>query len=513
MRNPTIKGSGLAPWFFSGFPGVKSWALFLLVACLVAVAGCIDIDIYPYPEEDDMAPSFPCIAADNLASSATLTASTEETGYPKENAVDPRPAERWQPTGSAPAYLQFDLGAPIDEDWADLTGWTETDPNGTLGVASNELVYNSAANADDSAYVNQAEIEVNEAFLIRVPYEIVTWATADSQSAYVLINFDGASEYRVRVVLSPAEELGAYHITFEYKYGATGDWTAVLDEDVGDALDPGLTGTWEISRATGGVVSFRYYDDKAAIWTAYYNYDGDSHFETDTLSLIEFGASVAGRTADAAEVQFGEVLSANDHEIEFFAVTGHNLATQNATVSLTASVDGTTWTDIVAAFEPDNDRTFGQTVTSGSYRYYRFNMTAFDAPPSIGVVFLGPYCQFPARVEGNLDPDHRAFTRESNRSASVGAFLGSAITGIDRKISLAIGPMSLAWAAANLPGLFDLLTLYPAFVAWNLDDYPEAVYYLEIDQNELTAPMGPNSRRCTLNFRGPWEAETDGVVV
>jgi len=448
-------------------------------------------------EEDDMS-DFPCIAADNLARLATVSASTEETGYPVENVQDFRPSVRWKPTGSAPAYLQFDFGVePIEEDWTDLTAWDEEDTNGTLSAASNELVYNSGANADDAPTVTQANVTVPEAFLLRVPFEIVSWATATDQGMDLLLSFDLGAQARIRVHPDGVTD----KIAFDCKPSSTGDWVALADALIADA-----SGSIEISRAAGGIITARIYTATGG-WETLGTYTGGTNFEALTLTSLQIAGFVDTRTADAAECHFGEFLSGDDPGVDFFAVTGHNLASQNATVSLTASLDGSTWTDIVAAFDPADDRTFGQAVTSGVYRYYRLNITTFDAPPSIGVVYLGSVCQFPVRMTGDFDNHHRTFKRESNRSADGGHFLGSAITGKDRKIKLELSRMTLAWVAANIPDLFDLLEDYPAFVAWNLTLDPTGVYYMELDQDELGAPMGPVSHSTTLNFRGPKEPE------
>lgn len=499
----------------AAFLGRGLTRLLICAVCLL-LAGCIDIDIYPYPEEDDMAPSFPCIAADNLASSATLTASSEETGYPKENAVDPRPAERWQPTGSAPAYLQFEFAntAEFAETWAALTAWELTvgpvGDEGWITATANRCEYDGSTETLASGSATTIDpVAVGDAFELATDYEVEQWSTTPQEPPCSLI-------FQIRL---PSDKY-VYISIDDGGVGGNAIFSLYHEATLVDSYSTsGLVADIRLRRDSAGVFTASVYDADAWHELTWNSQSGgaDADYLADELVFIQVAFNNGDATSGGLIGSFGPVTLNNGYidEIDFIAVSGHNLATRSASWQLLGSADGTNWETIIGTTTPTNDRTFGQTIDTivDPYRFYRFNLTAFSAPPSIGVVFLGPYCQFPARVEGNLDPDHRAFTRESNRSASVGAFLGSAITGIDRKISLAIGPMSLAWAAANLPGLFDLLTLYPAFVAWNLEDAPEAVYYLEIDQNELTAPMGPNSRRCTLNFRGPWEAETDGVVV
>lgn len=448
-----------------------------------------------------MTASMPILAGDNYVRDATLDASTESTTWPGgyvENLADDRPSTRWTGTGSSAQWTEADLGSgALTEDWADLASWTETDANGTLAVAAGDLVYDSGANADDSPDVDcDLSLAVDDVVAFEIPFDVTAFATATDQAAYLTIECEAGYLLRLKI----DSDGGTPRVTFQRDANA-GSYT-----DVGTyTLSGGTSGRLNVSRAADGVWSAQAYDDNDSAYHALGSYDGDANFESATLAALAISFMVDTRTAGSLQATLGDLYHSDDTGVTFWGVSGHDLYTQGASVSLEASVGGVGWTTVQAAVTPADNKTFGRIVTSGAYRYYRQNIpSGYTAPPSIGVWYLGPYLQFLAYVSGNFDRDHRALVLEPNRQAD-GQFLGSALKYQDRKVTLNFSRLTLTWAAANVPELFDLVVEHPVFIAWEITGYPNDVWYLELDQNELTSPLGPNSQSLKLDFRGPYE--------
>lgn len=90
------------------------------------------IDIENAPTSAD---SLPTILWNNIFASGTLSASSEATGYPKENAISEATYNAWQPT-TLPATLTVDYGAPVSVDSSALVAHDCGTKNNTIQLQS-----------------------------------------------------------------------------------------------------------------------------------------------------------------------------------------------------------------------------------------------------------------------------------------------------------------------------------------------------------------------------------------
>lgn len=442
--------------------------------------------------------AFPLVAYDNLVEDATLTASTEDGDYPKENLADKRAFELWKGTGSAEQYVRVELDSGgLDDGFDDLDAWTETDPNGTLAIDSGKLSYDSGANSDDSPKISHDSLSVAAPFVLELVFDITAWPTATETSIYFDIDFqDGNNGVRFTV----SESSGNAWVLFSDKVGA-GSYTLQDNYTCG-----GASGRLYLAVDAAGNAVAKVYDDDDSAYHDLHTTAGGSAYQVTELDKLELSFSLGGRTAGSWTAEFEHLHHAIDNDVTFWGVSGHDIYTQGASIRLDASVGGVGYDTVESAITPTDDKTFGKIVTSGVYKYYKVVIpTGYTSPPYLGVVYLGGYFQFPNWHSGDFDPYRREIRSASNTSRT-GQLLGTTVSYQERRVSLNFDSLTSTWVDANLPDFWEGILGGTCFFAWDITNHEDDVWYLEPAPNQdYSAPYSGNSRSFSIELRGPVE--------
>lgn len=125
-------------------------------------------------------------------------------------------------------------------------------------------------------------------------------------------------------------------------------------------------------------------------------------------------------------------------ECDCLGIASHNIGSSGATVTVSASDDGVTFTGVGVSVTPDNDDTIMVVFDLQEYRYWRVNI--FDGPASVGVVKLGKRLVMPCGVLSGYTPINHAHDVELLTNMSVqGQFLGTRIKRVGASASIQFG--------------------------------------------------------------------------
>lgn len=169
-------------------------------------------------------------------------------------------------------------------------------------------------------------------------------------------------------------------------------------------------------------------------------------------------------------------------------IAGHNLA--DALVEVATSNDGITWTTVLEPFIPGTNlataRAFGRKVgparvgKTASGKWWRVRVTAFSAPPEIGVLMVGSRLELPRFPKGSFAPESE--TAEIDNAESKGGLpLGSSIRYRPVNINANIPYPGEAWTRQIFKPFYDANLGLPLFFAWDLDDWPEMTILGKLD--------------------------------
>jgi len=186
-------------------------------------------------------------------------------------------------------------------------------------------------------------------------------------------------------------------------------------------------------------------------------------------------------------------------------LSGHDLFTQGVTNLALKYSDGFGWTDCFTPFTPASDKTLLKTFAEQEHRYFKLVIpTGYTAAPSIGVLFIGSYLQFPAWPAGKIDPDH--YKPETLGSISrLGHYLGGVSNFAERKFALNFDDLAGSWVAANWDPFFEAHALEPFLLAVEIEVHPEWTFYVFLDDPEHSVLLGPNSSSLGFKVKGPKE--------
>lgn len=164
-------------------------------------------------------------------------------------------------------------------------------------------------------------------------------------------------------------------------------------------------------------------------------------------------------------------------------IVGHNLFTCAATVSVEHSPDNASWTESLAGFTVTNNRAILKTFTSASKQYWRIKIVTAAIAPKIAVAFIGDRVEFPRTYSGNSKfcPAPQTVYAESARAKS-GILLGTSLRYILIPFNLTVEYLTSSWVDNTFTPLWDsyLSQLYPVFVAWELTNHPNDIFFAKI---------------------------------
>lgn len=173
------------------------------------------------------------------------------------------------------------------------------------------------------------------------------------------------------------------------------------------------------------------------------------------------------------------------------AIIGHNLQTANATVSVESSTNNIDWIERSGKFTPSSDKAFIRLLVSTAARYWRIKIVTAAIAPKLAVVMLGKKLTFPYPPDAPYIPYSESIEAETSRS-NQGHLLGSVIRFKRLTINVKFSNLSRTWCLNDFKTFWDshASNLKPFFYAWDVDNYPEHVYYVVVDEKAaMEMPM------------------------
>lgn len=160
--------------------------------------------------------------------------------------------------------------------------------------------------------------------------------------------------------------------------------------------------------------------------------------------------------------------------IDYFAMVGHDLFTQTASIEFAHSSDNITYTTIFSV-TPTTDKIIMRTFTAAVNQFFRLRITGTDAIPSLGEVSWGKRVEPPFSISfRGFDPQAESPELRINRSQT-GNILGSRFAFAERRASVNIPLITDAFLRdATLGGFQDFWDNHagigkPFFFQWCID--------------------------------------------
>jgi hypothetical protein len=184
--------------------------------------------------------------------------------------------------------------------------------------------------------------------------------------------------------------------------------------------------------------------------------------------------------------------------VDYWAVYGHDLYTQGATIELRASTDNFSASNVlVDTLTPASNDAFARYVTSVSYRYWRLRITG-TTMPSLAIAALGEVLDVPSYMIEGFDPIGRKVIGVSNRSMD-GHPLGRTVKYEQWEESLKFQLLSWSWLRASFEAAWDAhLRDDPFLFVWDPSGHADEIYLIMVKDN-FKAPHRTGSL-CDLMF-------------
>lgn len=391
----------------------------------------------------------PIILYDNRLNDGTPTVTSTEAGYDVLNLRDLRDFTYWKATGTGNQEIKVDCGT--------------TKTIEALGITAHNLFTAGAGvtvqGADDLAFTTGVVTyladrpETDKSFVraLRtiVNYDFEAWSGGPSAApdGWQVHGFAGGSVARESVIVNRKYSM---KLT---RGGADGGYKHVL---TGAALE----------KYKGKTVTFGGYVDCATAGTA----------------RITVNGAVAGQVSSA--------LHSGSNLWEWLTVTVNVPANETALEIICDMLtnDVAAYFDVIraqigAAVSPDD---LPEIVASDAKRYWRVILSDLAAAPEMAVLMIGDVLQFPYPPATPYPPFSEGMEGATLRSRK-GHPLGSVIDSRPVEISAEFRELSRDFVFGDYKAFWDshASQLKPLFYAWNLDAYPDQVFF---------APVKPGSR-------------------
>lgn len=190
------------------------------------------------------------------------------------------------------------------------------------------------------------------------------------------------------------------------------------------------------------------------------------------------GSSTATHNID---IDMGAALS---DAPDYLALANHNIGTAGATVTVYHDNNGSYSSPTpVGSASPSDDSPFFISLTAGTERYWRIQLTSLSANPKIGMLFLGPEYEFPVLPRDGYDVDSQRANMRINQSIG-GHTLGSVLRSTDRLVSASLAHFTEAQAATYRDFWEDHYSLgKPFFYMPDLTNYASRIYIMRSPDN------------------------------
>lgn len=166
------------------------------------------------------------------------------------------------------------------------------------------------------------------------------------------------------------------------------------------------------------------------------------------------------------------------------AIIGHNLFTSGATISVESSPDNADWTPRLAGFTVTTDKAFLKTFVSASAQYWRIKIVTAAIAVQIAVALLGVKLQFEYPPDAPYVPYTETPVADVERSKD-GQILGVSTYDPVLQIIAQFSNITRTWLDAYYIPFWQIHArlLKPFFFVWDLDTYPNDVFFVSIDES------------------------------
>lgn len=185
------------------------------------------------------------------------------------------------------------------------------------------------------------------------------------------------------------------------------------------------------------------------------------------------------------------------------AMSGHNLGTIGASVTVQYWTGGA-WATVggLGTTLISSDKTLMLPFTSQAATQWRISLTGMTGIPEIGVIMLGARLTMERYLSSGFDPDAQTTHLEAAISQS-GNMLGASVRYRERQLSAKFEHLTPSFVATYCVTMWEQHVGLgkPFFFAWDLGNYPTAVYLVNVMDPSLRAPYDPVRRSLQLDMR------------
>lgn len=179
-------------------------------------------------------------------------------------------------------------------------------------------------------------------------------------------------------------------------------------------------------------------------------------------------------------------------DVDAVGIAAHSFATDNVTITIEYSTDGSTWNPVSTGSFGAQDGTPVLALFDSVYaRYWRITF-AGSAAPQIGVVFIGEALQMARPFYGGHTPINygRMTTYIGNKSEG-GQTMGTSVIRKGTETQFSWRHLKKSWVDANFnPFIVATRGARPFFIAWNALQYPKEVGYVYVGSDIRPSLMG-----------------------
>jgi len=185
---------------------------------------------------------------------------------------------------------------------------------------------------------------------------------------------------------------------------------------------------------------------------------------------------------------------------DYWAVYGHDLATQGCTIELRGSTDNFSASNVlVDTVTPSTDAAFVRHFASATYRYWRLRITGAATMPSLAIASVGVAMDIPAYLSEGFDPLGRTPQGALNRS-ELGHALGRTVEWEEWEQTLNFSTLTWSWARTTWEAAWEAhLRDDPFIFQWDPSGHAAEVYLVAVDGGFRT-PHKAGSY-CDLTFK------------
>ncbi len=234
--------------------------------------------------------------------------------------------------------------------------------------------------------------------------------------------------------------------------------------------------------------------------------DTDSGSEYDVLNIRDLRPYTWWKAASFG-TKYITIDCGSAKGVDALGITGHNLGTAAASVSVESSGTGA-WAgeevQRLAPFNPSDDKASLKLFASASAQHWRVKIVTASVVPQLAVLLLGERFTFERFIRSGFDPQLEEIVGESTTSKT-GHMLGAVIRHIRHPIAASWTKLTPTWVSDTFRPAWDdhLSQLKPFFFAWEPTDHSDEVLFLRVqDGYQLDMPYDPVRRSLDLQMVG-----------